>query len=348
MTTPFRIGGRIVWAGGKSNKPLEQHELLDPTTRQPRMKRDGSGVRKARSFGLAIPSQSFLDVIWPVMYAEAQRFFPHGTFPQNFAWKYKDSNTYDKGNPAKGIPPKLYSEREGYAGCHVLSVQSEYDEPTPVYVWQNNSWVQVPWDSLKVGDYIELDGTIEAHNEATPGLYVNPKGIQFTGVGTAIVGAGFDPTASFGAGPAAVPQGAQAPTVGANAPSAPPPPAPGQPPAPATPPAPGTPPSPGQPAGSFTPPPPGQPPAAPGAVPPPPNGAGTPTSTPGMPTVSHGNPPPPAPPVNGFHAGQPQPPAPPPAPPAAPPSPPQRVQAGVDQQGRPYYFVSGNSGEVTY
>lgn len=335
MATPFRIGGRIVWSGG--NKPLEQFELKDPTTRQPRMKRDGSGVRKARSFGLAIPSEQFLAVIWPIMHAEAQRFFPHGQFPQNFAWKYKDSNTYDKGDPAKGIPPKLYSEREGYAGCHVLSVQSEYDEPTPVFVWQNGAWVNVPWDRLKTGDYIELDGTIEAHNEATPGLYVNPKGIQFVGEGSAIVGAGFDPTASFGNGPAALPPGATAPTVAA-APAAPP--APGLPPppgAPATPPAPPAPAAaPGQPNAGFTPPPPGAPAVAPGAVPPPPNGAGMPTSSPGTGTVSHGANPP-APPVPGFSTGSPQLP-PPPGAPATPPAPPARVPVGHDAQGRPYYW----------
>lgn len=338
MATPFRIGGRIVWSGG--DKPLSQIDLVDPTTRQPRMKRDGSGVRKARSFGLAIPSADFLAIIWPIMYAEAQRFFPHGQFPQNFAWKYKDSATYDKGNPAKGIAPKLYSEREGYAGCHVLAVQSEYDDPTPVVIWQNGAWVNIPWDQLKVGDYVELSGSIEAHNEATPGLYVNPAGIQLTLVGNAIVGGGFDPTAAFGAGPAQAPAGAvgQAPTA-SFVPATPPPPG-----APATPPAPGLPPAPGQPNAGFTPPPPGQPPA-PGAVPPPPNGAGTPTNTPGTGTAAPSNPP--APPVPGFSAGQPQPPAPPP-PPAAPPSPPQRTQAGVDQQGRAYFYDVGNSGSVSY
>lgn len=331
MATPFRIGGRVVWAGG--DKPLSQIDLKDPTTNQPRMKRDGSGVRKARSFGLAIPSQSFLDVIWPIMHAEASRFFPHGIFPQNFAWKYKDSNTYDKGNPAKGVAPKLYSEREGYAGCHVLSVQSEYDEPTPVVIWQNGAWVNIPWDQLKTGDYIELSGSIEAHNEATPGLYVNPAGIQLTLVGNAIVGGGFDANAAFGAGPAQAPAGAvgQAPTA-AFVPATPPPPGA---------PAPATPPAPGQPNAGFTPPPPG----APAAVPPPPNGAGMPPNTGATPTAPHGSLPP-APPVQGFSAGQPQPPAPPPPP--APPAAPQRVQAGVDDKGRPYFYKVGNSGEVEY
>lgn len=317
MPTNVRFTGRIVWG-----HPTEGKGKVDQKTKQPVMK-DGVQVIQ-RAFGVAVPSDQFVANVWPAMAAEAMRFYPGGNFPADFAWKFKDSKAYDKGDATKNRAPKLYSDREGWAGCHVITISSELPDPVACFQLANGAFVQVPGTAIKCGDFVEVNVDIDGHLGQSPGLYINPKGVQLTGIGAAIV-TGSDPNEMFSGQPAPLPAGAT------------PPPMPGF-----TPPAPGA---------STAPALPGPLPGAPVAAPPPATPAAPPPMTPGlppMPTASPSNPglppmpgqPAAAPPVPGFSTGAPQLPGQPPAvapPPVAAP-PPARVPTGYAPDGRPYFF----------
>jgi len=337
--------GRIVWGVPHIKQPV-----IDDKTKVQAIDKNGQPIWEY-AFGLAIPKAEF-GPIWPIMQQEAAKVC-NGVAPEynpnlkdSFAYKFVDGDSMAPAVPAKGIPSKPYSDREGYAGCFVLAIKSRLDNPPPVFVWNGTAWAQAnPLDigggnALKTGDYVQVGLSIDGHAGQSPGLYLNPQGVQFVGFGTLIM-RGPDAAAMFGAGPAALPQGASATPL---APTGAPPMMPGN----------------GLPGN-------GLPPPAPGAVPGPASFAPTPSSSPGLPTASPtsglpGMPGQPAAPVApavapvpGFAAGAPgmpgQPvaaaPAAPPTPPA-PPAAPQRVQAGVDVQGRPYFYKADGSGTTEY
>lgn len=339
MPTPVTTAvGRIVWG-----TPHERQAVIDDKTKQQAIDPKTGQPVWEYAFGLAIFKADF-PPIWQAMTTEAAKV-NNGHVPEynpnardSFAYKFVDGDSMAPAVPARGIPSKPYSDREGYAGCYVLAVKSRLENPPPVFDWINNQWQQVDpnnlrgGNKLKTGDYVQVGLNVDGHGGQSPGLYLNPNGVQFVGFGTLIM-RGPDATAMFGAGPGALPPGASATPVGGAPVNAAPPAMPGQP--GNAPGAPGAVPMPGMPA------------QAPNAGPSPapaPGMIASPTSPamPGMPGAA------PAP-VPGFAAGQPQMPA--PAPMAAPPAPPvapQRVQAGVDTAGRPYYFKVGNSGETEY
>lgn len=324
MATPVTTAtGRIVWG-----VPHEHQPVMDDKTKQQAINAQGQPVFEF-AFGLAIAKADF-GPIWAVMQQEAAKVC-NGQVPDfntgGFAYKVIDGDSMAPAVPARGIPSKPYSEREGYGGCYVLAIKSRLDNPPPVFDWVNNQWQQVDpnnlrgGNKLKTGDYVQVGLNIDGHAGQSPGLYLNPNGIQFVGFGTAIM-RGPDASAMFGSnGPAALPAGASAAPVGAPAGAAPPA-------------------MPGQPGN-----------AAPAAAPMPGNPAPAPTAGPSpapapASTASHIEAPSPAP-VPGFATGQPQMPSM-PAPAPAPAAPPARVEAGRDGQGRPYYFKVGNSGETEY
>lgn len=320
MATPVSIGGRTVWGN-----PFNRVQITDRNTGKPAINADGT-PKMRYNFGLAIPAAEFVAKVWPVMQAEALKHFPAGVFPTDYAWKYVDGiNGMDKGNPQKGIAPQPYSKREGYAGCYVLSVSSSLENPPPLFRWTAQGWQQcdpnnIDGNKFKTGDYIEVGLSIDAHMGQSPGLYINPQGVQFVGFGTAIMN-GPDATAMFGAGPAAIPAGASPTPLGAPA---------------------GAPGMPGLPAAPLSAPAPMVPPAAPVAALPPANSApslptpiASPTSLPPAAPAA-----PLAPPAPGFAAAAPA--APPP--PAAPVG---RQQVGVDSAGKPYYLDPA-TGQTTY
>lgn len=336
MATPVTIGGRIVWSAGAS--PLDQAEVIDTRTRQPKLNPDGTKVLE-RGFGLAIPkTDARFNQLWQAMTMEAAKVC-NGVvppFPGEFAYKLIDGDGMDKGDIAKGRQPQPYSKREGYGGCWVITIKSQLPNPPPVFDWINNQWQQVDGNNLrggnklKTGDYVEVGLNVDGHAGQSPGLYMNPQGIQFIGFGTAIM-RGPDAATMFGAGPAQIPAGASASPVGGPATAAPPAMPGGQAPAPGNPGAPGAVPTPANPA------------PAPVAGPSPAPGPGM-TASPSSPAA------PGVAPVPGFHGGNPTMPgmtdpaaAPAPAPAPAPAAP-QREQAGVDASGRPYYWNAARTG----
>lgn len=338
MATPVTTAvGRIVWG-----TPHERQPVIDDKTKVQAIHPQTGLPIFEYAFGLAIPKNDF-GPIWAAMTAEAAKVC-NGQIPDfntgGFAYKVVDGDSMAPAVPARGIPAKPFSDREGYGGCYVLAIKSRLDNPPPLFDWVNNQWQQVDpnnlrgGNKLKTGDYVQVGLNIDGHAGQSPGLYLNPNGIQFVGFGTLIM-RGPDATAMFGAsGPAALPPGASAAPVGAPA-GATPPAMPGASPAPA--------PMPGNAPAPAAAPMPGNPAPAPTAGPSPAPGPGS-TASPTSPAIA---------PVPGFAAGQPQMPgmtaaAPAPAPAPAPAAPPARVQAGTDGNGVPYYFKVGNSGETTY
>lgn len=341
MATPITTTtGRVVWGN-----PFERQAVIDDKTKQQAIDPKTGQPVWEYAFGLAIPKADF-PPIWGAMTAEAAKVM-NGVVPpydpnarDSFAYKFVDGDAMAPAVPARGIPSKPYSEREGYGGCYVLAIKSRLPNPPPLFVWTGQAWGQADPANLqggnkfKTGDYVQVGLNIDGHAGQSPGLYLNPNGIQFVGFGELIM-RGPDANAMFGAGPAALPPGASAaPVAPAGAPMMP-----GQPAAPNG--APGAVPMPGNPV---------QAPIAGPSPAPAPVSTASPTS-PGMPGMPGAPAAPAVAPVPGFAAGTPgmpgQPPATPPAPPA-PPAAPQRQQAGVDANGVAYYYKADGSGTTEY
>ncbi len=212
----FEVTGRIVWG-----HPMKATPRLDDKTKQPIMKKDGSGPRMVRSFGLAVPVDQFQTAAWPAMYAEATSGFPNAVqMGEGFRWKYKTAQHFDK----QGKP---YSEREGYAGNVVLSVSSELDTPPPLYKQlPSGQFVQMGPDEIKCGDYVfcKISCVLQKPQNAshTPSLYINPIVLIFAGYGAAILSAAVDPNQLFAGRRFDLAPGASAqplaPTMAASAP----------------------------------------------------------------------------------------------------------------------------------
>lgn len=204
MATECKTGvGRIVYGSpGKSIDKTDQKGI--------KVLKDGQPVPQW-SFGVAFPRDEFQRDIWPSMSAEVATGFPNGVPPQ-FAYKYKDG---DWGIDRNGKPLR---DRDGYAGCIVLSVSTEAFAP-PIYKLNDRgTYDQIDGAMVKTGDYIALGlnfvCNVPADRTHTPSLYVNPLAIEFVGYGPAIVGATtVDPNAMFGGARRALPPGASATPV---------------------------------------------------------------------------------------------------------------------------------------
>jgi len=227
--------GRVVWGN-----PFERQAVIDDKTKVQAIDPKSGQPIWEWAFGLAIAKADF-PPIWAALTIEAAKVY-NGVVPpydpnarDSFAYKFVDGDAMAPAVPARGIPAKPYSEREGYAGCFVLAIKSRLDNPPPLFVWTGAAWGQADPNNLqggnkfKCGDYVQVGLNIVGHAGQSPGLYLNPNGIQFVGFGELIM-RGPDASAMFGTGPAALPPGASAaPVAPAGAPMVPA--APGIPPA---------------------------------------------------------------------------------------------------------------------
>ena len=110
--------GRIVWVTGDLFKGRIK---TDMHSKQPLIDQKTGEKIQEYGFGLAIPKSVLSQMgdgqpghIWRALHEEAQTMFNGGQIPPSFAMKFKDGDGVDD----KGIP---FSQREGYAGCIVLS-----------------------------------------------------------------------------------------------------------------------------------------------------------------------------------------------------------------------------------
>lgn len=188
--------GRIVWGN-----PAKPRIKKDQKTKQP-VFRDGKQVEQW-TFGLAIPKADFNAQVWPYLQQEAATLYPSGV-PGQFSWKVKDGDGVDRNG-------KPYRDREGYAGCFVLAVTTEAFAP-PIYKLENGAYRQLAANEIKCGDYVVVKLNVKANSPKdqthTPGLYVNPVGINHVGYGQEIVGQEADPNEMFGATQYQLPPGA--------------------------------------------------------------------------------------------------------------------------------------------
>ena len=190
--------GRIVWGN-----PLNGRPKTDQNNQPVINAQTGQQVTQW-SFGLAIPKAECA-ALFQAMQQEAGTVFPQGA-PQNFAWKFKDGDGLDD----KGIP---FSNREGYAGCVVLSISTEAFAPRVVRL-AAGSYQQMT-EGVKCGDYVRVALGIKAHagkmgvRGSVPGLYLNPSMIEFIGYGQEII-SGPDASTLFGGQAVALPAGASA------------------------------------------------------------------------------------------------------------------------------------------
>lgn len=199
--------GRIVWG-----HPMKSVIKKDARTKQPIL-RDGKEVEQW-VFGLAIDKNAFGQNEWPNMHKAASQVYPNGV-PNGFSWKYKDGDSVDR----QGKP---YSNREGYAGCYVLTVSTEAFAPQVYKRESNGSFRLMEPHEVKCGDYVRVMLNVKANAPTdpthTPGIYVNPKGIEFVGYGPEIINGGLDPDEAFGAPVAQLPPGASLTPIGSSAP----------------------------------------------------------------------------------------------------------------------------------
>lgn len=188
--------GRLVWGN-----PARSSIKKDQKTKQPVL-RDGKPVEQW-VFGVAFPKAEFNQQIAPYMQQEASGVYPHGV-PAGFSWKFKDGDGVDR----QGKP---YRDREGYAGCFVLTVSTEAFAP-PIYRNEGGKYRQIDAKEIKTGDYIVMKLNIKANAPTnpshTPGLYVNPVGIELVGYGAEIVSQTADPDEMFGGRTYQLPPGA--------------------------------------------------------------------------------------------------------------------------------------------
>lgn len=204
MPTIVTPVGRLVYG-----HPARLVAKTDMMTKQPVMK-DGKPVM-VRSFGVAFPKEAFNTHLWPTMYHAAKSVFGNYDPPmpptRDFAWKYKDGDWKDK-------QQKPYSEREGYAGHCVVHFETQFDLLSVKMNAAGNGYDQITEHDYKTGDYVAVNCSIEGNKptnaQFTPGLFINPQGVIFVGVGQAIINA---PSADqmFGGQQFTLPPGATAP-----------------------------------------------------------------------------------------------------------------------------------------
>lgn len=202
--------GRILW--GHPLKPVKKTDEAGKVITD-----DNGEPVMVYQMGFAVRKEDF-GPISEAMQAAAAEEFPQGV-PGNFAWKTKDG---DNDTDAKGNP---LSKREGYAGCYVLSLQTQIPVQNFAWDYSNNKWIEC--DTIKRGDYAKLALDIKAHKavnaKAKPGLYLNHSCVTLWQIGQEIKGAEQDPNAlGFTPPPpqqppqeAAPPQQAAAPPSGA-------------------------------------------------------------------------------------------------------------------------------------
>ena len=203
--TRVTIAGRLVWG-----HPCKQRARTD-NNNKPIIKADGTPAMQY-IYGLAVPKADFMNVLWPVMQAEAMKGYPQGA-PQNFAWKYDDGDDTRPVNGG-GVP---YAQREGYPGCYVITVASSLPNPPPVFKFnaQTGGYDQLTAESFKTGDYIatalNVTCNVPEQRTHTPSLYLNPEGIEVIGYGTEIASvAAINPMQAFGGRQHQLPPGASA------------------------------------------------------------------------------------------------------------------------------------------
>lgn len=190
FTTP---PARIVWG-----HPLKSKPKTNQKTKQ-KVLNDQQQEIPVWAFGLSWENHIFQQQILPYLQQEVGKAFPNGV-PNDFSWKIKTESDVD----SKGVP---LGQREGYAGCTVLSCSTELKAPECYKRNPNGAFMQIAENEIKTGDFVVAELSIK--NNASPGIYVNPNMVCLVGIGDAIASFEADPNSAFANVDFTVPQGAQ-------------------------------------------------------------------------------------------------------------------------------------------
>lgn len=140
---------------------------------------------------------------WPALYAKFVRAANQG-FPtligadgaqhcRDFAWKIVDGDSTIV-NKAGSRP----CDKEGYPGNWVINLSTSH--AIKVYD-RENRMIAPETKAVKCGDFVRVAGTVAANGNATnPGIYINPRAVQFSHQGEEIVKS-LNPEVIFGATP---------------------------------------------------------------------------------------------------------------------------------------------------
>ena len=167
---------------------------------------------------------AFYALLDRVARAEWPNLFPTPGAPcvnPNFAFKVRDGDGVDR------TTGKSLADREGWAGCWIVSFSSAY---APKVVQPVGGAWQAITDkaAVKRGYFVRVAGSVTGNGSPqTPGLFVNLDMIELAGYGPEIV-TGPDAASAFGSAPAApIPGMTATPQLGAGLPAAGAPPVPG-------------------------------------------------------------------------------------------------------------------------
>ncbi|MGL4556634.1 MAG: hypothetical protein ACRCV5_03975, partial [Afipia sp.] len=176
--------GRLVWLVGDL---FTGRVKIDEETRQPVISTKTNQPVQEYGFGLAIPESAFANNaqgatdLWNALLKEAMGIFPNGSFPPDFAWKFKRPTDKDK----NGVE---YAQRKGYAGHLVFACTTQ--QPIRFYRFENGVNTQIN-NGIKCGDYVEVQLSIKGHaskgTRGKPGLYINPLMVRFNSWGEEII-----------------------------------------------------------------------------------------------------------------------------------------------------------------
>lgn len=198
--------GRLV-----SGHPMVTHPVIDDTTKQPKLQKDGVTPRVECYVGVAIPKApgetDWKQTPWGQQIVQAaMEGWPNGEWQApTFAWKITDG---DSAAPNKaGNKP---CDKEGYQGHWIINASQGW--PVACYHvgrYEPHQAIQNK-EEIKCGDYVRLQVNAVGNSPSpSPGVYLNPAMMELSRAGIQII--------SDNAPNATEKFGASAPVVPANA-----------------------------------------------------------------------------------------------------------------------------------
>jgi len=136
--------------------------------------------------------------------------FPAGQAEMpTFAWKITDGDSQIPGQGKGGAMGKKPCDIEGYKGCWVVRFSGGF--APKIYNADGSQLITEP-DAVKLGYYIQINGTVSGNTGAKPGVYMNLDMVALSAYGPEIFVGKSVEEAGFGAAP--LPAGASATPLG--------------------------------------------------------------------------------------------------------------------------------------
>lgn len=157
-------------------------------------------------FDIAIPKgkeSNWNETAWgKEIYAVAKANFLNGqTERKSFSWKIIDGDSDEIGDKSiSGKPPCSF---EGFQGSWIMRLKTLWD----FGIYDRHGKNKLLEDQvINLGDWIQVNLEVSKNTGASPGIYLNPKVVSFSGFGDRII-VSIDPS-ECGFGEAPLPKGA--------------------------------------------------------------------------------------------------------------------------------------------